>query len=149
MIEGVVITPLRQIFDERGKVMHMLREDSSVFSRFGEIYFSCTYPSAIKAWHMHTEMTLNYAVIHGSIKCVLFDDRPGSKTRGCVEEYFLSPENYCLVTVPPLVWNGWKGVGNEVSIVANCATIPHDPNEIKRKSASDSSIPYDWEIKHQ
>ena len=37
MIDGVILTPLRQIFDERGKVMHMLREDSPVFSRFGEI----------------------------------------------------------------------------------------------------------------
>jgi len=149
MIEGVVITPLRQIFDERGKVMHMLRKDSPVFSEFGEIYFSCTYPGAIKAWHLHKEMTLNYAVIHGSIKCVLFDDRPGSKTRGCVEEYFLSPENYSLITVPPLVWNGWKGIGNETSIVANCATIPHDPSEIERKPVIDPSIPYDWEIEHK
>jgi dTDP-4-dehydrorhamnose 3,5-epimerase len=149
MIEGVVITPLRQIFDERGKVMHMLRNDSTVFSEFGEIYFSCTYPGAIKAWHLHKEMTLNYAVIHGSIKCVLFDDRPGSKTRGCVEEYFLSPENYSLITVPPLVWNGWKGMGSETSIVANCATIPHDPSEIERKPVLDPSIPYDWKIDHK
>ena len=149
MIEGVVITPLHQIFDERGKVMHMLRKDSPIFSEFGEIYFSCTYPDAIKAWHLHKEMTLNYAVIHGSIKCVLFDDRPDSKTCGCVEEYFLSPENYSLITVPPLVWNGWKGIGDETSIVANCATIPHDPSEIERKSATDPSIPSDWEIKHK
>ena len=54
MIEGVMITPLKQIFDERGKVMHMLRADSPTFSGFGEIYFSCTYPGAIKAWHMHS-----------------------------------------------------------------------------------------------
>ena len=149
MIEGVVITPLKQIFDERGKVMHMLREDSSIFSRFGEIYFSCTNPGAIKAWHLHKQMTLNYAVIYGEIKCVLYDDRPNSKTRGCVEEYFLSPENYCLVTVPPLIWNGFKGIRQKVSIVANCATIPHDPNEIERKSADDPSIPYDWQIKNK
>ena len=149
MIEGVVITPLKQIFDERGKVMHMLREDSSIFSRFGEIYFSCTNPGAIKAWHLHKQMTLNYAVIYGEIKCVLYDDRPNSKTRGCVEEYFLSPETYCLVTVPPLIWNGFKGIGQKVSIVANCATIPHDPNEIERKSADDPSIPYDWQIKNK
>jgi dTDP-4-dehydrorhamnose 3,5-epimerase len=149
MIEGVEITPLRQIFDERGKVMHMLRKDSPVFSEFGEIYFSCTYPGAIKAWHLHKEMTLNYAVIHGSIKCVLFDDRPNSKTRGCVEEYFLSPENYSLITVPPLVWNGWKGIGNETSIVANCANMPHDLNEIERKPVGDPSIPYDWQIQHK
>jgi dTDP-4-dehydrorhamnose 3,5-epimerase len=149
MIEGVTLTPLRQILDERGKVMHMLREDSDVFSKFGEIYFSCTYSGAIKAWHLHKEMTLNYAAIHGAIKCVLFDDRPGSKTRGCVEEYFLSPENYCLLTVPPMVWNGWKGIGGETSIVANCATIPHDPHEIDRKSPTDPSIPYDWNIQHK
>ena len=149
MIDGVVITPLKQIFDERGKVMHMMREDAKIFSSFGEIYFSCTYPGAIKAWHMHKEMTLNYAVIHGSIKCVLFDDRPGSRTQGNVVEYFLSPENYCLVTVPPLIWNGWKGIGSDTSIVANCATIAHDPNEIKRKLVSDPTIPYDWDIKHK
>jgi len=149
MIDGVKITPLKQIFDERGKVMHMLRDDSPVFTNFGEIYFSCTYPGAIKAWHMHTEMTLNYAVIHGSIKCVLFDDRPESPTKGNIVEYFLSPENYCLITVPSLIWNGWKGIGSETSIVANCATIAHDPKEIQRKPASDPSIPYDWEIQHK
>jgi dTDP-4-dehydrorhamnose 3,5-epimerase len=149
MIEGVKITPLKQIFDERGKVMHMLREDSDVFIRFGEIYFSCTNPGAIKAWHLHTQMTLNYAVIFGEIKCVLYDDRPDSPTKGVVEEYFLSPENYSLITVPPLIWNGFKGIGQKVSIVANCATIPHDPNEIKRKAPFDPSIPYDWGIKHK
>ena len=149
MIDGVIVTPLRQIFDERGKVMHMMRQDSSVFTRFGEIYFSTTHPGAIKAWHLHKKMTLNYAVIYGEIKCVLYDDRPNSKTRGCVDEIYLSPENYYLLTVPPLIWNGWKGIGSKDSIVANCATIPHDPNEIERKSAEDTSIPYDWEIQHK
>ena len=72
MIQGVTLTPLRQIFDERGKVMHMLREDSSVFSNFGEIYFSCTYPGAIKAWHLHQKMTLNYAAIFGGDKVCTF-----------------------------------------------------------------------------
>jgi dTDP-4-dehydrorhamnose 3,5-epimerase len=149
MIDGVVITPLRQIFDERGKVMHMLRKDSPAFKEFGEIYFSCTNPGAIKAWHQHKEMTLNYAVIYGEIKCVLYDDRLHSKTRGCVEEYFFSPENYCLITVPPLIWNGFKGIGTKVSIVANCATIPHDPNEINRLAPLDPSIPYNWNLVHK
>lgn len=149
MIDGVTLTPLKQIFDERGKVMHMLRADSPIFSSFGEIYFSCTYPGAIKAWHLHKQMTLNYAAIYGEIKCVLYDDRPDSKTRGCVEEYFLSPENYYLLTVPPLVWNGWKGLGEHTSIVANCASIAHDPDEIIRKPAFDQTIPYDWQIKHK
>ena len=85
MIEGVKITPLKQIFDERGKVMHMLRTDSEIFQQFGEIYFFCTNPGSVKAWHLHKEMTLNYAVIFGEIKFVLYDDRPTSKTKGVVE----------------------------------------------------------------
>ena len=86
MIEGVIITPLRQIEDDRGKVMHMLREDSPVYERFGEIYFSFTNPNSIKAWHMHKEMTLNYVCIEGKVKFVLYDDRKRVK----LEEKFKS-----------------------------------------------------------
>ena len=149
MIEGVKIVPLKQLPDERGKVMHMLRNDVPGFSGFGEIYFSCVYPAAIKGWHLHKRMILNYAVPHGHIKFVLYDDRPESPTRGEVQEVFLGPDNYCLVTVPVLVWNGFKGIGNETAIVANCASIPHDPDEILRKDPFDPSIPYDWAIKHR
>jgi dTDP-4-dehydrorhamnose 3,5-epimerase len=149
LIDGVIVTPLKQFFDERGKVMHMLREDSSVFSQFGEIYFSCTLPGVVKAWHLHKKMTLNYAVIHGQLKCVLYDDRAESPTYGKVEEYFMSPENYYLLTVPPLIWNGWKGIGTTEAIVANCATLAHDANEIIRKSPFDPNIPYDWDVQHR
>src|SRR5215510_13008959 len=68
MIHGVLVHPLRQIPDERGKVMHMLRCDDPHFERFGEIYFSVVYPGVIKGWHLHREMTLNYAVVAGTIK---------------------------------------------------------------------------------
>jgi len=149
MIDGVIVTPLKQILDERGKVMHMLRSDAPHFRGFGEIYFSCVYPGAIKAWHIHQRMTLNYAVPHGSIKFVLYDDRADSQSRGQVQELFLGPDNYCLVTVPPMVWNGFKGLGADPAVVANCATIVHDPAEIDRRDPFDGSIPYDWGIKHR
>ncbi len=149
MIKGVQVKPLRQILDERGKVMHMLKVGDPEFQQFGEIYFSCVNPGAIKAWHIHKEMTLNYAVPHGHIKFVLYDNRPESPTHGEIQELFLGPDNYCLVTVPPMVWNGFKGMGAEVAIVANCATIPHSPDEIDRRDPFDSSIPYDWALKHR
>lgn len=148
MIEGVLITPLKQILDERGKIMHMLRCDSEVFEQFGEIYFSCVHPGVIKAWHIHKKMTLNYAVPYGKIKLVLFDDREDSSTKGELMEIFLGPDNYKLITIPPMVWNGFKGIGTETSIVANCATIPHDPEEIDRLDPFDNHIPYDWRLKH-
>lgn len=149
MIEGVIVTPLRQIVDERGKVMHMLRSDAVHFSGFGEIYFSTVHPGAIKGWHIHRKMVLNYAVPHGHIKFVLYDDRADSPTRGELQEIFMGPDNYCLVTVPPMVWNGFKGIGAEAAVVANCASIPHDPTEIDRMDPFDPAIPYDWALKHR
>ena len=144
MIEGVVITPLKKIKDERGSVMHMMRRDSSIFKNFGEIYFSLTYPNAIKAWHMHKEMILNYACIEGKIKFVLFDDRKNSKTKGKIQELILSPDNYFLVTVPPLIWNGFMNVGKKNSILANCSSVPYRDDEIIRRSPFDKFIPYKW-----
>lgn len=145
MIEGVIITPLKQIIDDRGKVMHMLREDSAIFSKFGEIYFSCIYPGAIKAWKQHKEMTLNCAGIYGTIKFVLFDSRPESKTQGQVQEFILSPDNYFLLTIPPMIWTGFRGLGEQISILANCANIMHNQEESLRIEPFDKSIPYKWD----
>ena len=147
-IHDVQVTPLRRIPDERGAVFHMLREDSPVFERFGEIYFSTVYPGVVKGWHIHRRMTLNYAVPIGMIKLVCYDDRPDSSTRGEVQELHVGELNYALVTIPPLVWNGFKGEGATAALVANCATIPHDPSEIDRLDPFENEIPYDWALRH-
>ena len=89
MIDGVQITPLKKIDDKRGSVLHMMRNDVKIFRSFGEIYFSIAYPLAIKAWHLHKETYLNYACISGTIKLVLFDDRPKSKTKNEIQEIIL------------------------------------------------------------
>lgn len=148
MIDGVIVTPLQQIADERGKVMHMLRCDWPMFQRFGEIYFSSVYPGAIKAWHLHHRMTLNYAVPVGMIKLALYDDRDGSPTRGQIQELFMGRDNYVLVTVPPLIWSGFKGIGTEAAIVANCATLPHAGDEIERRDPFDPAIGYEWALRY-
>lgn len=147
-IHDVTITPLRRIPDERGTVMHMLRSDSDVFEAFGEIYFSTVHPGVVKGWHKHKEMTLNYAVPVGTIKLVCYDDRPGSPTKGALSELFVGESNYVLVTIPPLIWNGFKGIGEETALVANCATIPHSPDEIERMPPFDNDIGYDWSLRH-
>lgn len=149
MIDGVIVTPLRQILDERGKVMHMMKATDPIFAEFGEIYFSRVFPGAVKAWHIHDKMTINYAVPHGRIKLVLFDERETSPTRGEINEIFLGEDNYQLVTIPPFVWNGFKGIGLDVALVANCASIPHDPNEIHRLDPDNCHIPYDWGLKNK
>jgi dTDP-4-dehydrorhamnose 3,5-epimerase len=147
VIDGVVVVPLARIPDERGTVMHMLKRTDAHFLEFGEIYFSTVYPGVVKGWHRHREMTLNYACIHGRIKLVLYDERVDSPTWGEVMELFLGPDDYSLVQIPPGVWNGFKGMGAERAIVANCSTHPHDSTRSERLDPFENDIPYDWNLR--
>ena len=144
MLHDVKITPLKIIADDRGKVMHMLRIDDQIFQKFGEIYFSTIYKNKIKAWHLHKESTLNYVCVKGIVKLVLFDDRSESKSKGEIQEITMSKDNYSLVTIPKNIWNGFKGIGEDESIVANCLTLPHNEMEMVRVDPFSDKINYDW-----
>jgi dTDP-4-dehydrorhamnose 3,5-epimerase len=148
MLDGVKIVPLRQIVDERGKIMHMLKSTDPHFVAFGEIYYSCAWPGAVKAWHIHQSTTVNNAVIVGRAKLVMYDIRESSPTRGLVQEVFFGEDNYCLVQIPPGIANGYKAYGDKLVVLANCATEPHDPNEILYLDPFTSDIPYDWALQH-
>ena len=143
-IEGIKITPLKIIKDHRGSVMHMIRNDNEVFEEFGEIYFSTIFENKIKAWHLHKEATLNYASVFGKVKLVLFDERKTSKTYGKYQELFLSLDNYSLITIPPNIWNGFKGMNKESSIIANCLNLPHNEKEMVRLEIDDMRFNYKW-----
>ncbi len=147
MIDGVNVIPLRQISDERGKIMHMLKATDPHFIQFGEIYFSCAWPGVVKGWHVHSRMTVNNAVMVGHAKLVMYDGRPGSSTHGEVTELFIGEDNYCLVQIPPGIANGYKAYGDKLVIMANCATEPHDPTEITYIDPINNDIPYDWALK--
>jgi dTDP-4-dehydrorhamnose 3,5-epimerase len=147
-IDGVRVVPLRQIVDERGKVMHMLKATDPHFLGFGEIYFTCAWPGTVKAWHIHQTMTVNNAVLVGHAKLVMYDLREGSPSKGVLQEVFLGEDNYCLVQIPPGIANGYKAYGDRMVVMANCATEPHDPAEMLRREPFDPEIPYDWGLRH-
>jgi dTDP-4-dehydrorhamnose 3,5-epimerase len=144
VIEGVKVVALRQIPDERGTVMHMLKRTDPHFTQFGEIYFTTVHPGVVKGWHKHQRMTLNYACPYGRIKLVLYDDREDSSTRGEIMELLLGPNDYQLVQIPTDVWNSFKGLGEVTSIIANCATEPHTKEFTSSSDPFDGDIPYDW-----
>ena len=148
MIHGVKIVPLKQIVDERGKIMHMLKATDPHFIKFGEIYFSTAWPGVIKAWHIHQTMTVNNAVLSGRAKLVLYDLREDSPTKGELQEIYLGEDQYVLVQIPPGIANGYKAYGDKMVILANCATEPHRPEEMLRMAPDTTDIPYDWALQH-
>jgi len=145
MIEGVKVIPLKKICDERGMIMHMLKRTDPHFEEFGEIYFSAAYPGAVKGWHEHTKQVQFYAALAGMIKLVLYDNRPKSATFKELMELFCGEDNYQLVRIPTGVINGYKTIGAKTAILANCATMVHQPDEMLRYDPHGDKVPYKWE----
>jgi len=142
MIEDVIVTHLEIVDTPGGNVMHGIKESSAGFAGFGEAYFSQIDNNAIKAWKRHKKMTLNLIVPAGEIKFVLFDDRDESNVR--FQEVIISKNNYCRLTIPPMVWMGFQGLAKEGSMLLNIADIEHDPDEVDRLKID--NLNYDWSI---
>ena len=148
-IEGVKTKALRLIPDERGWLLEVLRNDEpELFSRFGQVYVSATYPGVVKAWHYHKHQVDNFACVAGMVKLVLVDTRPESATNGAINEFFIGSQNPTLVQVPNLVYHGWKCISLEPSLVVNLTTEPYNreqPDEYRLDSHD--TLPYDWSRK--
>lgn len=145
MIEGVKLTPLKVIPGELGNVMHAIKCTDNSFHGFGEAYFSTVDFGAVKAWKRHHIMTLNLVVPCGEITFVLYDGRPNSATYGEINEFTLSITNYQRLTVPPMIWLGFKGESNGLNMLMNVSNIPHDPEESDRVDAYNNDINYQWD----
>jgi dTDP-4-dehydrorhamnose 3,5-epimerase len=139
-------TRLRLIPDERGWLMEILRaDDGELFSKFGQVYVSATYPGVVKAWHYHKVQVDHFACVAGMVKLVLIDTRDDSPTHGAVNEFYIGSQNPVLVQVPNLVYHGWKCISPEVSLVVNVPTEPYhytDPDEYRLEPHG--TLPYDW-----
>jgi len=148
MIEGVVTKQLKQVADERGWLIEIMRSDWEQFQKFGQVYVTAAYPQVVKAWHMHKKQTDNIACIKGKIKLVLCDGRDGSKTKGEVNEFIIGERNILMVQVPPEVWHGFKAISEEYALMKNVPTELYnykEPDE-HRLPPDTKKIPYDWKL---
>ena len=142
-IDGVLLTPLKVMDVLGGDVLHGIKCSDHGYSGFGEAYFSIVNLGAVKAWKRHRKMTLNLIVPIGAVRFVIYDDRLESVTLGKFQEVSLSRENYCRLTVPPMLWVGFQGRDVSDSILLNVANIEHQPDEADRKELNE--IEFEWE----
>ena len=144
-IEGANLTELGQIVDERGAVLHHMRNDAPDFTVFGECYFSEMLPGAVKAWKRHRHQTQNIAVPVGRVRFVMFDDREGSSSHGTLNIVELGrPDDYHRLRIPRGVWYGFTCLSNRPALVANCADRVHDPDDAELRPEDDERFPYRW-----
>jgi len=149
MIDGVKIKKLKVIPDERGRLMEMFRADDEFFEKFGQVYVTTTYPGVVKAWHKHEKQADNMACVAGMVKLALYDARPGSPTRGKIDQLCMGVHNPILIHIPAGIYHGWMCLSDGESIVVNAPTEMYDyknPDE-QRLDPHGGEIPYDWKRK--
>ena len=142
-VNGVIFTTEKRIKTSGGDILHGIKKNQIGYIGFGEAYFSFLEYGAIKAWKKHHDMTLNILVPVGEIRFVIYDDRTNSVSNGHFFDITISAaQNYGRLTVPPLVWLGFKGENPENNLLLNVASHPHSNTEVERCELTD--IPFNW-----
>lgn len=137
-MDGVRLTPLKQIYNPKGNVFHALKKSEPSFIGFGEAYFSFINKNVVKGWKKHTLMTLNLVVPFGEVEFVIYNEK--TKNFFSVK---ISPNNYKRLTVNAGLWLAFRGC-NENNILLNLASIEHNPKEALNIDLQ--KIKYDWKI---
>lgn len=144
-IDGVSIRMAVTLPDERGEVCEVynpawgLHPDPLVY-----VYQVSIRPGKIKGWVVHYEQDDRLFFSLGVIKVVLYDDRPGSPTRGLINEIVLGERNRGMVTIPRGVYHALWNIGHTEAFFINMPTRPYDhanPDKY-RLPINDDAIPY-------
>ncbi|MDB0021066.1 dTDP-4-dehydrorhamnose 3,5-epimerase [Candidatus Pseudothioglobus singularis] len=143
IIDTIVLTPLKRIDVKGGDVLHAMKKNDFGYSGFGEAYFSNIEFNAIKAWKRHKRMVLNLVVPVGKVRFVFLDDREPEDNH--YQEIIISKDNYCRLTVPPMIWMGFQGLSNSGSILLNLSNIEHDPSEVENRNIEE--MEFNWSKK--
>ena len=96
---------------------------------------------------MHHGHDDRYFILFGELQLVLFDDRPGSATRGLVAKLAMSEYRRQLVNIPAGVWHANQNIGNKDVVVVNFPTAAYDhvnPDKYRLPIDTDK-IPYKFE----
>ena len=142
MVAPIIKTNLKIISADEGSVLHFIKSSDRGFANFGEVYFSTVKKDCIKAWKLHTKMTLNLVVPVGKVLFNFIDAREDSDDFEKLHTIVLSQDPYFRLTVPPMFWFGFKGLSEGLNLISNQADVEHEPQEVKRKPIDGFNV--DW-----
>jgi len=127
----IIIKSLKKFHLEEGDVFHALKASEDEFCGFKEAYFSSIKINKIKAWKRHLRMTMNLIIPIGKVQFNFYD-----KNKNLLENTIVGEDNYCRITVPPMIWFGFKGLSSNTSYILNISNESHDPSEVEREPLS-------------
>jgi dTDP-4-dehydrorhamnose 3,5-epimerase len=160
VLPGIIIKPLKRLYDERGSFTEVMRRDwPDLFTEeIVQANMSISYPGMVRAWHRHERGQVDcFLVVKGALKICAYDDESAE-----LAEIVCTGESPQIVKMPGHYWHGFGVVGNEPATLVYFVNRLYDykePDEVRRpwddpaiipelingkKSDSRCGRPWDW-----
>ena len=148
LIDGVRLRPAITVPDDRGTVCEIFCSEWT-FDEFPMVYaYQVTIrPQRVKGWVVHHLQDDRIFLSQGTVRVVLYDDRPESPTYKMVNELFIGEHNRALLRIPRNVYHAIQNVGTVDVLFINVPTRPYnhaDPDKY-RLPLNNDVIPYRFE----
>ena len=148
LIEGVKIVPAVTHPDERGT----LCEISSLALKAHPapivyVYQFTIRPGKVKGWHIHHLHDDRIFISQGTVKVVLYDNRPGSPTYQMINEIYRADYHRTLMVIPAYVFHAHHNVGQTEALFISMPTriYNHESPDVYRLPLDNNTIPYRFE----
>ena len=148
LIEGVKILPAVTHPDERGT----LCEISSLALKAHPapivyVYQFTIRPGKVKGWHIHHLHDDRIFISQGTVKVVLYDNRPGSPTYQMINEIYRAEYHRTLMVIPAYVFHAHHNVGQTEALFISMPTriYNHESPDVYRLPLDNNTIPYRFE----
>jgi dTDP-4-dehydrorhamnose 3,5-epimerase len=137
-IEGVRLNRLLTHEDGRGDLTVLISNLNKAMHPVPHVYVVRAVGGSIRGWVYHKRQTDRLAYTNGSLRVVLYDLRPESRTYGTLNVMDVGERNKVLLTIPREVVHGVQNRGTAATTFINMPTRAYDPSNPDK-----SRLPYD------
>jgi dTDP-4-dehydrorhamnose 3,5-epimerase len=142
--KNVEIIPLKKNENQKGFLMELLACNDKHFTTFGDAYLTATHAGLVKAWYRHRIQTDRIALVSGEVLLVLYDANSNNNFNKEIIEIELTETKPQLIIIPPLIWHGFKSIGNCTAIMIHLNDTAYNESNLdeERLDVSNAAIPY-------
>ena len=150
LIDGVRIRPATTLHDDRGTLCEILNPAWQLH----EAPIVCVYqftirPGKVKGWHQHHLHDDRIFLSQGTVKVVLYDDRPDSPTYRMLNEIVRHEHQRTIMIIPAFVFHAHQNIGTSDALFISMPTRAYqvDDPDVFRLPLETDAIPYRFEEK--
>ncbi len=150
LIDGVKIRPAFTHADERGTLCEVLNPAWPFHpAPLAYVYQFTIRPGKIKGWHKHHLHDDRIFISQGTVRVVLYDDRPESPTYRMINEIDRSEHQRSIMIIPAFVFHAHHNIGTTDALFISMPTRPyaHTDPDVYRLPVENDYIPYRFEQK--